>query len=256
MPRIRSVHPDALKSRKLAAAGLAAEACYWRLQTVCDDEGRCEDDPRLLWHTLFPQHDDVTAETVDGFLAALADAGLIVRYESGGVRYLAVTRFEDYQHPQKPKPSGIPSPPDTATEDVQGDNGTAAQVVGDADDTGPVPVRDAYGTGTVQVSPGEGVGEGSSGASAPKKRRDELFDSLTAVFGPATTPQRRSFYGKTVTALLETPGATPAEVVRRGKALLAKRWDDAGPGALLKHWDALKAKPDRRPRAGGIPVDA
>lgn len=124
MARIRSIHPDALKSRKLAAAGLAAETCYWRLQTVCDDEGRCEDDPRLLWHTLFPQHDDVDDGVVDGMLDALALEGLIVRYEAGGVRYLAVVRFGDFQHPQRPKPSLIPAPSANGTHHVRDDDAT------------------------------------------------------------------------------------------------------------------------------------
>jgi len=142
MARIRSIHPDALKSEKLAVAGAEAERCYWRLTTICDDYGRVEDHPRLIWATLFPLNDDATTELVDQWLSELAEVGLVERYTSGGKRCIAVTRWSDYQHPRHSVASVIPPPEDR-------DNPPEAY--------GEPPIG-------VGVGEGEGVGEGVGGA--------------------------------------------------------------------------------------------
>jgi hypothetical protein len=131
MPRIRSIHYDACKSDKLQAASAEAERCYWRLLPFCDDEGRAEDDVRSLRSLMFQVAEPpLPAELVDQWLEELNRLGLIVRYEVGGCRYLAVTRWADYQKPQKKTDSKLP------------------------------PVPDSYAMPPVVVYPGEGVGEG------------------------------------------------------------------------------------------------
>jgi len=84
----------------------------------------------------------------------------------------------------------------------------------------------------------------SQSPSEPKKprARNLYFDALVELFGPATTRARASFYGSTAGQLKEA-GATPDEVLERGRRMLAKGWTDAGPGALVKHWDSLSADP-------------
>lgn len=77
-----------------------------------------------------------------------------------------------------------------------------------------------------------------------RQQRAAVFAVLIALFGPATTAVRKSFYGKAVTGLLEA-GATPQEAERRGRNLLAKNWDDCTPQALLKHWDTLNTNGHR-----------
>lgn len=141
MPRIRSIHYDACKSEKLQAASAEAERCYWRLLPFCDDEGRAEDDPRSLRSQMFQVAEPpLPAVVVDGWLDELDTLGLIVRYEVAGCRYLAVTRWGDYQKPQKKTESHIP------------------------------PVPDSYATSTRPVLPGvgEGVGEGVQRRCRPK----------------------------------------------------------------------------------------
>lgn len=109
MARIRSIHPDACRSRKLAAVSPQAERLYWRLQTECDDEGRAEDHPQLIFATCMPLVPGVDAAVVDALLAELDNVDLLVRYEVDGERYLEITRFGDYQHPDKPKKSKHPA---------------------------------------------------------------------------------------------------------------------------------------------------
>lgn len=110
MPRIRSIHPDACKSGKLALCSPEAERCYWRLQTHCDDEGRCEDHPRLIWAALFPLHETVTPDDVDRWLEELHASGLIERYMANGDTFLAIAKWDVYQHPNRPTPSRLPAP--------------------------------------------------------------------------------------------------------------------------------------------------
>lgn len=105
--RIRSIHPDALKSKKLRVATAEAERCYWRLQVACDDEGRCEDDVDVLADQLFLGNRSIASEDVDGWLWELHALGLIVRYMDGDEDLLQVTRWAEYQHPQHPKKSTL-----------------------------------------------------------------------------------------------------------------------------------------------------
>lgn len=111
MPRIRSIHPDACRSRKLAAVSAEAERVYWRLQPHCDDEGRVEDEPDMLASVMFQVQRSITPEMVDLWLWELHEADLIDRYEAGGSFFIEVRRWKDYQHPQRPKPSPIPPAP-------------------------------------------------------------------------------------------------------------------------------------------------
>lgn len=108
MPRIRSIYPEACRSRKLAALTPAAERCWWRLQTHLDDHGRAEDEPDIFASVLFQVMRDVTPGMVDRWLWELADQGLIERYTASDVNYLQVLRWTDFQHPQRPKASVLP----------------------------------------------------------------------------------------------------------------------------------------------------
>lgn len=138
MPRIRSIYPEACRSRKLAALTPAAERCWWRLQCFLDDEGRSEDEPDVFASELFKVMRDVTPGMVDRWLWEMAEQGLIVRYTAGETDYLEVQRWGDFQHPQKPKRSPIPP----------------------AQDAGTRRVRDCYATHpTLFADGGEGMGE-------------------------------------------------------------------------------------------------
>lgn len=112
MARIRSIHPSACTSEKLAKTSGDEERCYWRLQTHCDDEGRAEDHPRLIWAALFPLNEDVGPQDVDKWLQGLHDLGLICRYEVDGRRYLCVVGWAEKQSPRHPSPSKFPAPPE------------------------------------------------------------------------------------------------------------------------------------------------
>lgn len=159
MARIRSIHPDACKSKKLAQASAEAERCYWRLATHCDDEGRCEDEPRLIWAACFPLS-DCSIDEVDGWLWELAEVGLIRRYEKDDLRWVQVIRWSDYQHPQKKKDSPLPAPSDDLRVRVRDDDRSRIDADHETPGQEPVPVsvRDEQRIDPVQVEHG---GEGS-----------------------------------------------------------------------------------------------
>lgn len=101
MARIRSIHPDACDSEKLAELSDAAERLFWRLQTHCDDEGRCDDDPRIIRARCATLLDWSTSD-VDALLRELHDEGLIWRYTVAGRAYIEVDQWSRFQSPQRP----------------------------------------------------------------------------------------------------------------------------------------------------------
>jgi hypothetical protein len=154
MARIRSIHPDACDSDKLARLSDSAERCFWRLITYLDDEGRCEDRPKLMAAKLFPLNDEKGEQEVEDVLAELADVGLVVRYIVGGRCYIAVPTFGDWQSPRHPTASQHPSPDDAeARLTSHRRNLTAERSKADTDR------RDAHAGGGEGDGGGEGAGE-------------------------------------------------------------------------------------------------
>lgn len=263
MARIRSIHYDALKSEKLAAVSAEAERCYWRLQTHCDDDGRAEDHPRLLAAYLFPLHDDATGAAVDGWLDELDAAGLIVRYEHDQKRYLAVTRWADYQRPQKPRASTIPPPPEPRP-----DSKTPLPLP-DESRTGKRQVRDSSRTSPIQVAPGEegrGVGDGvGEDTLAPLTRRerrtglvaarsrapDPLWDALVDCWALDTAELTATERGRLnkACAELRRVGADPGEIPAR-RAMYAVLFPSAAqtPMGLVGRWAECRPDPGRLPQ--------
>jgi hypothetical protein len=108
--RIRTIKPEFFTSLSVASLKLTARLTFIGLWTHCDDEGRCVDEARLVKAALWPL-DDRTAADVESDLRALAASALIIRYEVGGRRYLAVSGWAEHQRINRPTPSRIPPPP-------------------------------------------------------------------------------------------------------------------------------------------------
>lgn len=181
MARIRSIHPEACDSEKLAALSDSAERTFFRLLTHTDDEGRAEDRPKLLAAKLYPLHDDKGAGTVDTDLDEIQEVGLLVRYSVDGRCYLAITTFGDWQKPRHPTPSKLPAPGDhdSSGEDDDGsstdDSVSLTAERGNATDT----VRPGEGGG---VGGGVGGGEGGGGADAADATSASPSDPIAGSF--------------------------------------------------------------------------
>ena len=119
MARIRTIKPEFFTSLTIADLPLSARLTFIGLWTHVDDDGRCVDEPRLVRAAVWPL-DDLRAADVEADLRLLHDASLIVRYEAGGRRYLAVRSWREHQRIDKPRPSKLPAPED-GTEWTYGD---------------------------------------------------------------------------------------------------------------------------------------
>jgi hypothetical protein len=111
MARIRSVHPSICLSETIADLTAQTERTFIRLWTHCDDYGRAVDKPRTIRAAIYPLNDDVNVQTVSDDLDALEAAGLILRYEVDGERFLFVTSWFEFQKPRHPAASKCPEPP-------------------------------------------------------------------------------------------------------------------------------------------------
>jgi len=127
MARIRSIHPQARKSGKLAELSDGAERTFWRLITECDDAGRTEDNATLLSATLYPLVSRIDPPAVEGHLGELEAVGMIHRYERDGHTYLQVHDFTDWQKPRRPNSSKIPPPDGAETDAVRNSPDTSRQ---------------------------------------------------------------------------------------------------------------------------------
>lgn len=173
MPRIRSIYPEACRSRKLAALTPAAERCWWRLQTHLDDHGRAEDEPDIFASVLFQVMRDVTPGMVDRWLWEMAEVGLIVRYEVDGTHFLEVVRWSDFQHPQRPKASRIVPAQSVSTRRVREPSAIPLPLVLDGE--GWDGMGDGYG------EEGESEGGPDPTVSYPQPVNTPLGQRLTAL---------------------------------------------------------------------------
>ena len=111
MARIRSIHPDACASTTLAALDDFTERTWWRLLPHCDDHGRARDGDALKWKALlYPANLNVSPDQVEASLQKLEARRLVIRYVVDGVRCLQIRSWDEYQHPNKPTESKLPSP--------------------------------------------------------------------------------------------------------------------------------------------------
>lgn len=172
MLRIRSIHYDAFKSAKLARLSAEAERCWWRLQCICDDDGRTEDDPEVIAGMLFLKQRDIEPEHVDEWLEEMSHIGLIVRYEVAGEHFLAVEQWHKYQRPRRPQTSKLPPPPDSSV-----------PVGTRRDKSGLVPQewRVVEGSGVEQE--GEGFGEGEIRANPVGAKAVDIATRCSATGG-------------------------------------------------------------------------
>lgn len=99
----------------------------------------------------------------------------------------------------------------------------------------------------------EDVREEPNGSSR-ERPRNPVWDTLTDIFGEATTETARSRRGK-VCRSLTSAGATPDEMIRRAKSW-GRHFDNATltETALEKYWDTLGQTPFRLEERRGRPA--
>lgn len=194
MARIRSIHPEACDSEKLAELTDAAERMYWRLQTHCDDDGICEDNPKVIrarCATLL----DWTVSDVDHLLDELVQVGLVQRYEAVGRRWVYVEQFARFQKVQRPTRGVRPFPDGTFAKPMRrGKDATPADVgrvtqggetrrgqVADVSNSAGGPVAAGEEGNGEERTPPEGGGGGLGEEGGNRGNRDRPFTETPAV---------------------------------------------------------------------------
>lgn len=107
MARARNIKPGFFTNDLLSECQPLARLLFQGLWCHADREGRIEDRPKKLKAEILP-YDEADAETL---LSELEVRGFVIRYESGGKRYLQVVNFCKHQNPHvKEQASEIPAP--------------------------------------------------------------------------------------------------------------------------------------------------
>jgi hypothetical protein len=110
MPRIRTIKPEFPQSESIGSLSREARLLFLQLFTIVDDAGRARAAPRMLASLLYP-YDDDAPRLIDGWLAEIAGAGLLTRYEAFGAHYLEITGWLKHQKIDRPTPSRLPPAP-------------------------------------------------------------------------------------------------------------------------------------------------
>ena len=110
--RIRTIKPEFWRSDDITALDWPTRLLFIGLWSYVDDNGVGIDDERRVTADLFGLEDDPIAirDMVRDGLATLSRRSLIVRYEVGGKRWLAVVKWADHQKIDKPGKVRYPSP--------------------------------------------------------------------------------------------------------------------------------------------------
>ncbi len=109
-PRIRTLKPEMWADERVGGLSRDGRLLWTVLLTMADDEGRLRAlAPGIIGHG-YPYGDATTGE-VETWLAELAAAGLINRYEHAAVPYVAIYRWARHQKINRPTPSSLPAPP-------------------------------------------------------------------------------------------------------------------------------------------------
>lgn len=98
MSRIRSVHPGLFTDEGFVSLSADAQILLIGIWTEADDQGIFEWKPVTLRMRLRPTKDG----PIEPFLAELAAANCIARYEIDGRQYGAIRNFRKYQRPKSP----------------------------------------------------------------------------------------------------------------------------------------------------------
>jgi hypothetical protein len=116
--RIRSVKPSLRTSRTVARWRFEVRYFWVLLWGYLDDLGRGLDIPKAIAGDCFPLDDNISAATINKWLAIMATTKVepdrdppLCRYEVGGRRYIHSVYWSEHQRPNRPGPSMHPPCP-------------------------------------------------------------------------------------------------------------------------------------------------
>lgn len=211
------VQPSLVRALGLPTA-VVLQQLHWRLST--DGLAKQHEGERWTPMTYAACCDEtgLTADQVRRAVEKLEELGVVISCQPEVFNRRKSYRI-DYTHETlSPGESASPSGADaTSTSGVEAAS-SSSQIVRDS---GAAPPPD-----------------GAPGHQRKRTPRDDLFDALVEAFGPASTPSRARFYGRTVSQLVDAR-ATPEQVKAARAEMRRRGWEKPSPEAMLKHWDDL-----------------
>lgn len=95
MARSRNIKPGFFRNELLAECSPLTRLLFAGLWCLADRAGRLEDRPKRIRAEVLPYDDG----SVDEMLNELDQAGFILRYQVGGLRFIQVQNFAKHQNP-------------------------------------------------------------------------------------------------------------------------------------------------------------
>jgi hypothetical protein len=118
-PRIRTIKPEIFQDEKFGRLPPDQQILFIGLITMADDEGRLRELPSAIHGHVFPYR-RITERRITGLLRALADRGMICRYEAAGERLICLPNFLKHQRVNRFTESPLPAPPSPDVNPEQG----------------------------------------------------------------------------------------------------------------------------------------
>ena len=223
-PRIRTLKPEVWQDEKVGALDPGARLLFVGLITMADDSGRVRELPRLILGHVFP-YDDVPPAKLSRWLSEIADAGMVMRYEIDGGKYLAFRHWSKHQKVDRASDSELPPPPEFDEHSSNGvTNGTGGNSTNTRRGLDEASISRARASLPIPSSPVVGV-EKTDGAHA-------LFDYWRTECGHSQAKPTRERLSKIRARLAEGYTAEQVRAAIDGAARAAftndagKRFDD------------------------------
>lgn len=116
MSRARNIKPGFYRDAALVELPIETRLLFPGLWMLADRAGRLEDKPKQIKMEIYPADNF----DVNSLLQQLNDAGLVIRYEANGIKYIQIKNFDKHQNPHRDeKASTIPAPTEHCANTVQ-----------------------------------------------------------------------------------------------------------------------------------------
>ena len=233
MARIRTIKPTLWQSEQLGRVAPLCRLLFIGLISQADDDGRQRGAAALVKSLVFP-YDDLAVAEVDRMLAALAQVGLIVRYQHDGASYIAIPTFADHQAINRKTDSTLPAPPDQhgLTEDSLSAHGALT------DDSRPEG-KGREGKTTPRARTHEAPAAEAARPAAPPPTRAELVAEVARIVAPLGRPLTEHQTRRAERALVEHGADVLAYLVGKARGPGVDRPVAVFVGFLAPESDAL-----------------
>lgn len=112
MPRIRTIKPEAFRSRTIKKLSFPARWTFEGLLVHSDDKGRSRYDTDLIRADIYPlELDEISVKDVESHIQEMLDAEMLCCYGVDGTRYLHFIKFQKHQRINRPSDSHFPECP-------------------------------------------------------------------------------------------------------------------------------------------------